>query len=122
MMVLFGRKKEEKKALACACSAAYSACETVEIASDCCAQTQEGIYCIKVLGTGCASCHAQYNNVKEAVEKMGLPAKVEYITDLQQVMKYGVMRMPALVVNEKVISIGKVLKSADVEALLRKFT
>ena len=34
MMVLFGRKKEEKKALACACSAAYSACETVEIASD----------------------------------------------------------------------------------------
>ena len=50
MMVLFGRKKEEKKALACACSAAYSACETVEIASDCCAQTQEGIYCIKVLG------------------------------------------------------------------------
>lgn len=115
-------KNEEKKALACACSAAYSACETVEIASDCCAQTQEGICCVKVLGTGCASCHAQYNNVKETVEKMGLPAKVEYITDLQQVMKYGVMRMPALVVNEKVISIGKVLKSADVEALLRKFT
>lgn len=122
MMVLFGRKKEEKKALACACSAAYSACETVEIASDCCAQAQKGICCVKVLGTGCASCHAQYNNVKEAVEKMGLPSKVEYITDLQQVMKYGVMRMPALVVNEKVISIGKVLKSADVEALLRKFT
>lgn len=122
MMVLFGRKNEEKKALACACSAAYSACETVEIASDCCAQTQEGIYCVKVLGTGCASCHAQYENAKKAVEKLKLPVEVEYITDLQQVMKYGVMRMPALVVNEKVISIGKVLKSADVEALLRKFT
>ena len=122
MMVLFGRKKEENKALACACSAAYSACETVEIASDCCAQTQEGIYCIKVLGSGCASCHAQYENAKKAVEKLKLPVEVEYITDLQQVMKYGVMRMPALVVNEKVLSIGKVLKSADVEALLRKFT
>ena len=87
MMVLFGRKKEEKKALACACSAAYSACETVEIASDCCAQTQEGIYCIKVLGSGCASCHAQYENAKKAVEKLKLPVEVEYITDLQQVMQ-----------------------------------
>ena len=122
MMVLFGRKKEEKKALACACSAAYSACETVEIASECCAQTQEGIYCIKVLGSGCASCHAQYENAKKAVEKLKLPVEVEYITDLQQVMKYGVMHMPALVVNEKVLSMGKILKPADVEALLRKFT
>ena len=77
---------------------------------------------MKVLGTGCASCHAQYENAKKAVEKLKLPVEVEYITDLQQVMKYGVMHMPALVVNEKVLSMGKILKPADVEALLRKFT
>lgn len=51
---------------------------------------------------------------------MGLSVEVEYITDMQKVMEYGVMSMPALVVNEKVVSMGKVLKSADVEKLLHK--
>lgn len=39
---------------------------------------------------------------------------------MQKVMKYGIMSMPALVVNEKVVSMGKVLKAADVEKLLHK--
>lgn len=77
-----------------------------------------GICCIKILGAGCKSCHEQYENAKEAVKAMGLSVEVEYITDKQQVMAYGVMRMPALVINEKVVSIGKVLKAADVEKLL----
>ena len=51
---------------------------------------------------------------------MGLSVKVEYVTDMQKVMEYGVMSMPAVVVNEKVVSMGKVLKAADVEKLLRK--
>lgn len=51
---------------------------------------------------------------------MGLAVEVEYVTDLQKVMEYGVMSMPALVVNEKVVSMGKVLKPADVENLLNK--
>ena len=46
--------------------------------------------------------------------------KVEYITDLQKVVGYGAMSMPALVVNEKVVAMGKVLKAADVEKLLHK--
>ena len=46
--------------------------------------------------------------------------EVEYITDMQKVMEYGVMSVPALVVNEKVVAMGKVLKSADVEKLLHK--
>ena len=75
---------------------------------------------IKVLGSGCASCHALYENAKEAVQKMGLAVEVEYVTDLQKVMEYGVMSMPALVVNEKVAAMGKVLKPADVEKLLHK--
>lgn len=50
---------------------------------------------------------------------MGLPVEVEYITDMQKVMEYGVMSMPAIVINEKVVSMGKVLKPKDVENLLR---
>lgn len=79
------------------------------------------IRCIKVLGSGCKSCRTLLEAAKEAVDAMGLGIEVEYVTDLQEVMTYGVMRLPALVVNEQVISTGKVLKAADAEALLRKF-
>ena len=74
--------------------------------------------CIKVLGAGCKSCHEQYENAKKAIKDMGLDLEVEYITDMQKVMEYGAMSMPALVVNEKVVFMGKVLKSDDVIALL----
>ena len=77
-----------------------------------------GICCIKVLGAGCKSCHEQYENAKKAVEELGLSVEVEYITDMEKVMAYGVMSMPAIVVNEKVVSMGKVLKSAEVIKLL----
>lgn len=120
-MALFGKKKEEeKKAPACACNSGCPTSETTEITNDCCPEAKDGICCIKVLGSGCASCHALYENAKEAVQKMGLSVDVEYITDLQKVMEYGVMSMPALVVNEKVVSMGKVLKANDVEKLLQK--
>ena len=51
---------------------------------------------------------------------MGLSVEVEYVTDMEKVMNYGVMTMPAIVINEKVVSAGKVLKTADVEKLLKK--
>ena len=73
-----------------------------------------------MLGAGCKSCREQYENTKEAVKALGLSVEVEYITDMQKIMEYGVMRMPALVVNEKVISAGKVLKADDVIAQLHK--
>ena len=78
------------------------------------------ICCIKVLGAGCKSCHELFENTKQAVKDAGLSADVEYITDMQKVMEYGVMSMPALVVDEKVVSMGKVLKSAYIIALLQK--
>lgn len=117
----FGKKKEEeKKALACACNCGCPTSESDEITNDCCPETKDGICCIKVLGAGCKSCHEQYQNTKEAVKEMGLSVQVEYITDMQKVMEYGVMSMPALVVNEKVVSMGKVLKISDVINLLNK--
>lgn len=117
----FGKKKEEeKKKPDCACSCDCPTSEAEEIINDCCPEAKDGICCIKVLGAGCKSCHEQYENAKQAVKEMGLSVEVEYITDMQKVMEYGVMSMPALVVNEKVVSMGKVLKSADVVDLLHK--
>ena len=118
----FGKKKEEeKKTPALTCSCGCSAGEADGITSDCCPEIKEGeICCIKVLGTGCKSCHEQYENAKQAVKDMGLSIEVESITDMQKVMEYGVMSMPALVVNEKAVAMGKVLKAADVVALLHK--
>lgn len=120
-MALFGlgkKKQEEKKAPACCCGGAESKVE--ESTGCCCGDTGSGIINIKVLGAGCKSCHEQYENAKAAVKAMGLTVEVEYITDMEKVMGYGVMSMPAIVVNEKVVSMGKVLKAADVEKLLHK--
>lgn len=119
----FGKKKEEeKKSPACACSCGCPTSETREITNDCCPEAKDGICCVKVLGAGCKSCHEQYENAKEAVKKIGLSVEVEYITNMQKVAEYGVMSMPAIVVNEKVVSMGKVLKADDVVKLLNKLS
>ena len=120
----FGKKKEEKSCCcgsepkveetACCCGSATKA-ETT-----CCGAPVEGICCIKVLGAGCKSCHEQYENAKAAVQALGLKVEVEYITDMEKVMECGVMSMTAIVVNDQVVSMGKVLKAADVEKLLHK--
>ena len=115
----FGKKKEEeKKAPACCCGSAKA--QVAKSVECCCGTSVNGICCVKVLGAGCRACHEQYENAKTAVKALGLDVEVEYITDMEKVMGYGVMSMPAIVVNEKVVSMGKVLKAADVEKLLRK--
>ena len=112
-------KKKEKQVISCACG---GTCGEIDVKPSnekhCCGEPINGICCIKVLGAGCASCHQMYENAKEAVDNIGLNIKVEYITDLQKVMEYGVMSMPALVVNDKVVSMGKSLKVAEIEKLL----
>ena len=125
----FGKKKEaQAESPVCCCStepkASESCCsapQAEETASCCYGAPVDGICCIKVLGAGCKSCHEQYENAKTAVKAMGLSVEVEYITDMEKVMAYGVMSMPAIVVNEQVVSMGKVLKAADVEKLLGKW-
>lgn len=56
--------------------------------------------------------------MKKAVSNLGLDMEVEYITDMEKVMDYGVISMPAIVVNDKVAAFGKVMKTAEVEKLL----
>ena len=123
----FGKKKEEEKKSCCCGSevkaeqAAGCCCSSeAKEENTCCGAPMDGICCIKVLGAGCKTCHEQYENAKAAVAALGLSIEVEYITDMEKVMAYGVMSMPAIVVNDQVVSMGKVLKAADVEKLLRK--
>ena len=123
----FGKKKEEEKK-SCCCGSETRAEQTAGCCcgseakeeSTCCGAPVDGICCIKVLGSGCKNCHALWEASKAAVQNIGLNVEVEYVTDMEKIMGYGVMRMPALVVNEKVVSMGKVLKAADVEKLLHK--
>jgi small redox-active disulfide protein 2 len=64
---------------------------------------------IKVFGSGCSSCQQLYVNAKEATNKFGSNIDVMYITDMNQIMASGIMHMPALVINNKVKSTGRVL-------------
>lgn len=129
-MALFNfSKKKEEETKPCCCGSVPKAEEAVgccygsapkEETTCCCGKAVEGICCVKVLGAGCKTCHEQYENAKAAVAALGLNIEVEYITDMEKVMEYGVMSMPAIVVNDKVVSMGKLLKAAEVEKLLRK--
>jgi len=74
---------------------------------------------IKVLGSGCSKCKKLEENVLKAVKESGVDAVVEKVTDLQTIMKYGVMSTPALVVDEVVKSTGRILSPADIIKLLR---
>ena len=105
----------------CGCSCGCNVEDEEEASGECCPEAKDGLCCIKVLGSGCKNCHALLESTKEAVKAIGLDIEVGYVTDMQEITRYGVMSMPALVVNEKVASMGKVLKAAEVEKLLRKW-
>lgn len=74
---------------------------------------------IKVLGTGCASCRALYATVQEAVAQLGIDATVVKEEDLMRIMEYNIMTLPALVVDEVVVSKGRKLSVEEVKALLK---
>ena len=75
---------------------------------------------IKVLGTGCAKCKKLEQNVNKTLEETGISATVEKVTDINQIMNYGVMMTPALVIDEKVVSVGTVSSVKKIKALLTK--
>jgi len=73
---------------------------------------------IKVLGTGCAGCKALHETVLKAVAELSLSAEVIKEEDLMKIMSYNVMSLPALVIDEKVVSKGKRLSMDEVKALI----
>ena len=96
-----------------------AAAKVMDKVEQACGETISGLCNIKVLGSGCKNCHNLLEAATQAVNKLGLPVEVEYVTDMAEVAKYGAMRMPALVVNDKVVSMGKVLKADEVESLIK---
>lgn len=75
---------------------------------------------IKILGSGCPKCKQLEENAKKAISETGINATVEKVTDINKIMDYGVMMTPALVIDEEVKSVGKVLSSEDIKKFLKK--
>ncbi|MGI6227943.1 MAG: thioredoxin family protein [Peptococcales bacterium] len=73
---------------------------------------------IKILGSGCKNCETLANNTKVALKEVGLDAEITKVTDFQEIMAYRVMSIPALVIDEKVVSFGKVLKPKEIAKIL----
>jgi small redox-active disulfide protein 2 len=103
-MKLFGKK--EKTTGCCSCGGACGGEETPSR--------------VKVLGSGCAKCRELEENVKSALRQLGKEDAVEHVTDFARIAAYGVMVTPALVVDEQVLSSGKVLNAEEAAALLRE--
>jgi len=74
---------------------------------------------IKVLGAGCASCKRMFADVQKLVARLNLDARVEYVTDMERIMAYGVMSTPVLVINEKIVMVGY-RGAAKIEQALRE--
>ena len=73
---------------------------------------------IQVLGTGCSKCKQLTANVEAAVKALGIEAVVEKVEKIQEIMKFGVMTTPALVVDGQVKSAGKVVSPDDIKKFL----
>lgn len=75
---------------------------------------------IKILGGGCKYCAKLVKNTEEALIKLGLKAEIIKVTDFAEIAAMGVMQTPALVINDAVVSAGKVLTSKEIAVLLKK--
>ena len=73
---------------------------------------------IKVLGSSCANCHKVEELAKQAVAQLAVDAKVEMVTDVKEIMRYGVMNTPGLVINDKVVSSGRVPALSQVTTMI----
>ncbi|HEY3367034.1 MAG TPA: thioredoxin family protein [Symbiobacteriaceae bacterium] len=77
-----------------------------------------GSMVVKILGTGCANCVRLEQNAREALTRGAISAEVVKVTDVPEIMEYGILRTPGLVVNEKVLVSGRV---PDTDEVLRLF-
>lgn len=101
----FGKKKEKESCCGAACGA-----QTKET------NNEQGI---KVLGMGCGRCNELARNVAMAMKELGIAGEVEHVTELSQIASYGVISTPALVIDGKVVSVGKTLSTEEVVAIIK---
>jgi len=114
-MALFGKKNKNEKTTSC-CSGGNCDCESMAKAERAKAEGAS----VKVLGSGCAKCNQLEAATKAALEQLGMDTTIDHVTDFSQIAAYGVMTTPALVIDGKVVSYGKVLKTEEVVKILQK--
>lgn len=74
---------------------------------------------IKVLGMGCCNCKNLYAVAEESAKELGIDYTIEKVEDMAKIMEYGVMRTPALVIDEKVVLQGRIPKKDEMKKLLQ---
>ena len=113
-MALFGKKNRNQEITPCCCSSCD--CESMEKAEK---EKAKGAS-VKVLGSGCAKCNQLEAATKAALEQLDMDTSIDHVTNFSQIAAFGVMTTPALVVDGKVVSYGKVLKTDEVVKILRR--
>jgi len=73
---------------------------------------------IKVLGTGCAKCHQVEHTAREVIKELGIDASVEEIKDMSRILQYPILTTPGLVIDEEVVSSGRVPTKAEVTSFI----
>jgi len=73
---------------------------------------------IQILGTGCPKCRKLAENAEAAAKELGIECELVKVTDISEIMKFGVMMTPALAVDDEVKSAGKVLSTDDIKKAL----
>ena len=74
---------------------------------------------IKVLGSGCANCKKLEATARQAVENSGIEAEIIKVTDHDEIWKYPIMATPGLVINEKVVSAGRIPSEEEISGWLK---
>lgn len=74
---------------------------------------------IKVLGSGCKKCQRLETRIKDVLRKENIEAQVEKVTDMMEISAYNVLTTPAMVINDKVVSSGKLLENEEISALIK---
>lgn len=75
---------------------------------------------IKILGSGCKKCTTLAENAKEALAALGREAEIVKVTDFSEIAAFGIMSTPALVIDEIVVSFGKVLKANEIAKIIER--
>lgn len=74
---------------------------------------------IKILGAGCDKCEKAYDNANKAIEELGIEVTVEKVEDLVTMMKFGIMTTPGIVIDDKVIMVGKIPKVEEFKKIIK---
>lgn len=114
-MSLFRKKSKKDETSSCCCGGNCNADSMTKAE-----QAKAEGASVKILGSGCTKCNQLEAATRDALEQLNMDTAIDHITDFTQIAAYGVMTTPALVIDGKVVSYGKVLKVEEVVKILQK--